>query len=435
MDDAVVERRPPFGDNPVVGERGAITRRSILDCALEVFGTHGYHGTRVELITEAAGCSRPAFYQYFASKQEVFWHLAAGMAGDMDALAAQLGTVTPDAEGLHLLDGWLGDLLDLCTEYTPVLLAFQAAAREQAPSAAGARDVGQRLGDAIVRSYSGEAPAVDLTSLSRVTASIVMRAAYYWHLGLGGVSRAEFLDGLAQTVHRFLHGAVPGVNTTGSGKAPPARPLPRPRLAPEPEADRLLRPRGVQTRRKLLDAGVATLPVLGYHETRVDDIVATAGVSHGTFYRYFDSKDALFQALAAEAATRMVDLLAVFPDTTRQPGADTGSGDESLPAWLRSWFAAYRDNGGILSAWQEIGAHDPTIAEFSVEVAAVAFDRLVRIVHRRGFGNPTVDAIVLLSVIERAPYTVLVLGYVDEASAVDASALLLRRALFAGGRS
>ena len=433
MDDAVVARRPPFGDNPVVGERGAITRRSILDCALAVFGTHGYHGTRVELITEAAGCSRPAFYQYFASKQDVFWHLATGMAEDMDTLAARLGTVTPDAAGLRLLDGWLGELLDLCTEYTPVLLAFQAAAREQAPSAAGAGDVGQRLGNAIVASYSGSTRAVDTTSLSRVTASVVMRSAYYWHLGLGGVSRPEFLDGLAQTVHRFLHGAVPGVNTTGRGIAPSARPRRLPPFAPEPESDRPMRPRGVQTRRKLLDAGVATLPVLGYHETRVDDIVAAAGVSHGTFYRYFDSKDALFQALAAEAATRMVDLLAVFPDTTREPGADAG--DESLPAWLRSWFAAYRDNGGILSAWQEIGAHDPTIAEFSVEVAAVAFDRLVRIVHRRGFGNPTVDAIVLLSVIERAPYTVLVLGYVDEARAVDASAVLLRRALFDGGQS
>jgi len=196
-----------------------------------------------------------------------------------------------------------------------------------------------------------------------------------------------------------------------------------------------MRPRGRQTRRRLLDAGIATLPVLGYDETRVDDIVAAAGVSHGTFYRYFDSKDALFQTLAAEAATRMVDLLTVFPDTPSPVEvAGEDHGDESLLAWLRSWFASYRDNGGILSAWQEIGAHDPAIAAFSVEVAAVAFDRLVRIVHRRGFGNPTVDAIVLLSVIERAPYTVLVLGYVDEAQAVDASALLIRRGLFDGTR-
>jgi hypothetical protein len=126
----------------------------------------------------------------------------------------------------------------------------------------------------------------------------------------------------------------------------------------------------------------------------------------------------------------MVDLLAVFPGTS--PSDDPT--DESLQAWLRSWFGTYRDNGGILSAWQEIGNGDPALSEFSVEVAGVAFDRLVRIAHRSGVGDPVVDAIVLLSVIERAPYAVLVLGYVDEARAVDASAVIVRRGLFGTDR-
>ena len=45
-------------------------------------------------------------------------------------------------------------------------------------------------------------------------------------------------------------------------------------------------------------------------------------------------------------------------------------------------------------------------------------------------GDPIVDAIVLLAVIERAPYAVLVLGYVDEPRAVEASAVIVRRGLF-----
>jgi AcrR family transcriptional regulator len=431
MDGAEVVRRPPFGDSPLVGERGAITRRKILDSALVVFGEHGYHDTRVELITEATGCSRPAFYQYFSSKDDVFWHLARRMAKAMDSLAGALGEVSPDAEGVAHLRDWLDGVVDLCADYQPLLVSFQAAAREQAPTAEGAQVVGERLGQAILASYTGDRRSIHPASLATVSASVVLRSAYYWHLGLGGLSRPLFLDGLARAVHRLLHGPTPGVNTATARRAPPKRAPRFPGVPPDERADRPLRPRGRQTRRKLLDAGIATLPNLGYHETRVDDIVAAAGVSHGTFYRYFDSLDGLFQVLAVEAATRMVDLLAVFPETA----STAEGGDGSLLAWLRSWFGTYRDNGGILSAWQEIGADDPGLSTFSVEVASVAFDRLVRIIHRCGVGDPVVDAIVLLSVIERAPYAVLVLGYVEEAAAVDASAAIIRRGLFGADRA
>ncbi len=36
----------------------------------------------------------------------------------------------------------------------------------------------------------------------------------------------------------------------------------------------------------------------GYHETRIDDIAAAAKLSKGSIYRFFDSKSALFVALA-----------------------------------------------------------------------------------------------------------------------------------------
>ena len=55
-----IVRRPPFGTNPTVGERGSDTRRRVLDAALEVFGEEHYSEARVEQITERAGCSRPA---------------------------------------------------------------------------------------------------------------------------------------------------------------------------------------------------------------------------------------------------------------------------------------------------------------------------------------------------------------------------------------
>ena len=61
----------------------------------------------------------------------------------------------------------------------------------------------------------------------------------------------------------------------------------------------------------------------------------------------------------------------------------------------------------------------------------MSLDRLIRVVHRRGFGDADADALVLLAILERVPYTVLVLGYLDEPDAVAASEFMIRRALFA----
>ena len=106
--DLGIDRRAPFGSNPRVGERGTGTQRRILEGALSVFGEVGFSEARVELIAEAAGCSRPAFYQYFSSKDDVFWVLAAELGREMVALAERLEAVTPDGDGLRHLTAWIG---------------------------------------------------------------------------------------------------------------------------------------------------------------------------------------------------------------------------------------------------------------------------------------------------------------------------------------
>src|SRR5919109_2440838 len=62
-----VQRRAPFSVNPEVGVRGQRAQQRILEAALQVFGEVGYHRCGVARITEVAGCSRAAFYQYFSS--------------------------------------------------------------------------------------------------------------------------------------------------------------------------------------------------------------------------------------------------------------------------------------------------------------------------------------------------------------------------------
>ena len=56
--------------------------------------------------------------------------------------------------------------------------------------------------------------------------------------------------------------------------------------------------KGVQTRARLLDAAKQIFEERGFLEARISDIAERAGLSHGAFYHYFDSKEQVFRELA-----------------------------------------------------------------------------------------------------------------------------------------
>lgn len=58
-----------------------------------------------------------------------------------------------------------------------------------------------------------------------------------------------------------------------------------------------LTPRGQRTRAKLLDAAERVFGEQGYERASIVEITRTAGVAQGTFYVYFESKQAIFAHL------------------------------------------------------------------------------------------------------------------------------------------
>lgn len=72
-----------------------------------------------------------------------------------------------------------------------------------------------------------------------------------------------------------------------------------------PQTGRPLTKRGEATRRKLLEAAELVFADQGYHEASIVKITERAGIGLGTFYLYFDSKQAIFEALVVDLNRRV----------------------------------------------------------------------------------------------------------------------------------
>ena len=68
--------------------------------------------------------------------------------------------------------------------------------------------------------------------------------------------------------------------------------------------------RGEKTLRKILDAAVAEFGARGFSDSSIVGITSRARVALGTFYTYFDSKDAVFAALVRDMSGRVRDSVA-----------------------------------------------------------------------------------------------------------------------------
>ncbi len=74
----------------------------------------------------------------------------------------------------------------------------------------------------------------------------------------------------------------------------PATPAARAKPAPPRTA------RGEATRQRLLDAAEALFGRRGFHDSSIVEITRGAGVGHGTFYLYFQSKEEIFRELVRQ---------------------------------------------------------------------------------------------------------------------------------------
>ena len=80
--------------------------------------------------------------------------------------------------------------------------------------------------------------------------------------------------------------------------------------------------KGVETRARLLAAAKEVFEQDGFLDARISDIAERAGLSHGSFYHYFESKEEVFREVAAEVEQRLSEPLysvILDPHSTASP--------------------------------------------------------------------------------------------------------------------
>ncbi len=397
-----VVRRPPFSDNPHVGARGQRTQQRIVDAALRVFGEEGYHRGGVARITELAGCSRASFYQYFSGKEDVFRHLAGQVARQISASTEALGLVTPDAEGRRSLRAWVARYAEVYERYESVFVVFQTAAASDAAVAGGSVRTGERH----VASFRSRLATTTLPprQLDPVLALLLECAPRTFDIAAqlraaapDAYRPARIGDALADVVHRTLFGRQAANVHAPASHRPPVLDFSatmREALGHDGAAQDLT-PAGRRTRQALVDAGRDLFVTRGYHDTRITDIVAAAGLSKGAFYRYFDSKDRLAQILAMQAiravSTALTDVPPATPDGDVSPAV--------LRRWLRRYNATQAGEAAIIRVWADGADHDATYTSDSAAALDWGRRRMAHVLRPRGFGDVDAEAVITVALL------------------------------------
>ncbi|HSG21492.1 MAG TPA: TetR/AcrR family transcriptional regulator [Azonexus sp.] len=114
---------------------------------------------------------------------------------------------------------------------------------------------------------------------------------------------------------------------------------------------------------ELTAAALALFVEKGFSATRLEDVATRAGVSKGTLYLYFDSKEALFKAVIQEG------ILPVVAENEAIAAMHTGSSFDLLEKLLDNWWGKIGSTNfaGIPKLMVAEARNFPEVAQFYYE--------------------------------------------------------------------
>ncbi len=326
-----------------------------------MFADRGYDNTRVEDIAAAALYATGTFYTHFASKDDVFDEVVRHLGDEPPAPGPRASLTDPDctpdpAQEIHLA----------VTRY------FHAHARDE-----------RRWAVLEQGSIRGAAHGRPPLARSRTYRDAWLRPLTAWQQdGIVAadvplpvtvhalVAMTEWLNALERVYRYAFPQPVPisdvsRVWCVALGLRPASRRPNRRRFdtdadsaAPRPEDGRLaidpaagLGPKAARTRAGLIAASRRLFAKSRPGDVGIRDIAAEAGVSVGTFYRYFGSKEDVLEEVLASVQR---ELLAPAADHSDSPAG-------GVRAANRAWFRQVQRHTGLWRTLAEAAITTPSI--------------------------------------------------------------------------
>jgi AcrR family transcriptional regulator len=163
--------------------------------------------------------------------------------------------------------------------------------------------------------------------------------------------------------------------------------------------------KGAHTRARIVIAAKSVFEEHGFLDARIADIAERAELSHGAFYHYFDSKEAVFLEVA-EAQERRFSSHSMM-----QAGFDGTSHDdvvELVESGIRSFMEEYRAEARIMAVIEQVSRHHEPVRGLRLaryrgylELTEQALAEL----HRRGWIDvgldPSITAAAMVATVTR----------------------------------
>jgi AcrR family transcriptional regulator len=198
-------------------------------------------------------------------------------------------------------------------------------------------------------------------------------------------------------------------------------------------AGRTTKRTGGPTRERLVAAARESFAKLGFASTRVADIVALAGTSHGTFYTYFDDKRDVLLALTQEAASAIYGAaVAPLASGKRQSPRD------AIRVRLTGFFRTYSEWWDVVRTWDHASAIHPEVDELRARIRGSIVEQLCHLLardrelrHVDGGLDLEIAAIALTAMVEEFAGRWFVLGRTLGTTEIDQLTALCAGALYA----
>lgn len=146
--------------------------------------------------------------------------------------------------------------------------------------------------------------------------------------------------------------------------------------------------KGWRTRARILGAGKTVFERDGFLQARITDIAKEAGMSHGAFYHYFDSKESLFREIADQVEVRLVGMDDITHDGEPPPPI------ERIRAANRSYLRAYKKEARIMRVIEEVSRYDDEVRRARKrrdDALAARLESSIQRLQRSGLADKRID--------------------------------------------